>query len=121
MAKKKADVNKSLEIRNFMESNPKAKPREVVAALKDRGIDVSAQFVSTVKSNSMKTGAAPKRRGRPAGSTKRAAVAAKPAASRKSAGSVSVDSLLKVKRVVKELGSIEETKAALATLEQLAD
>jgi hypothetical protein len=120
MAKKKADVNKSLEIRTFMESNPKAKPREVVAALKERGIDVSAQFVSTVKSNSVK-GVGTKRRGRPAGSTKRAAAAAKPAATRKSGGSVSVDSLLKVKRVVKELGSIEETKAALATLEQLAD
>ncbi len=120
MAKKKSEVNKSLEIRTFMENNPKAKPREVVAALKDRGIEVSAQFVSTVKSNSIKTGGT-KRRGRPLGSTKRAAVAAKPAASRKSGDSVSVQSLLKVKRVVKELGSIEETKAALATLEQLAE
>ena len=121
MAKKKADVNKSLEIRNYMTDNPKAKPRDVVAALKDRGIEVSAQFVSTVKSTSKKKGPA-KRRGRPVGSTnKKAAAMTKPVAARKPGDKVSVQSLLKLKRVVKEIGSIEEAKAALATLEQLSD
>lgn len=120
MAKKKADVNKSWEIRSYMADNPKAKPRDVVAALKDRGIDVSAQFVSTVKSTSKKKGPA-KRRGRPVGSTKKAPALTKTVSARKPGETVSVQSLLKLKRVVKELGSIEEAKAALATLEQLAD
>lgn len=117
MAKKKADVNKSAEIRTYMDNHPKAKPRDVVAALKTKGVDVSAQFVSTVKANSKK-GVGTGRRGRPSGSGKKASVV--PAAAKRR-DQVSVQSLLKLKSVIKEIGSIEETKAALATLEKLAE
>ena len=119
MAKKNAEVNKSLEIRSYMNENPKAKPREVVDALKEKGVDVSAQFVSTVKSNSKKS-VGVKRRGRPVGSTKKTPAAGK-AVTAKGGETVSVQSLLKLKRVVEEIGSIEEAKAALSTLERLSD
>lgn len=115
MAKKSA-VNKSQAIRDYMKANPKAKPRDVVSAMSAKGIKVSAQFVSTVKSTSKKSGGAPKRRGRPAGSTSKAG---KKATSTGGA-TVSVDALLKMKRVVEDFGSIEEAKSALQTLERLA-
>jgi hypothetical protein len=119
MAKKKGEVNKSLEIREYLAANPKAKPKEVVDAMSQKGIDVSAQFVSTVKSTSKKKGTA-KRRGRPAGAKNKTTRTAAAPAHQKSDDTVSVDSLLKLKKVVEEIGSIDEAKSALSTLERLA-
>jgi hypothetical protein len=119
MAKKKTGTNKSLAIRDYLASHPGAKPKEIVDALNSKGIKVSAQFVSTVKTNSKKRGPA-KRRGRPVGSTNKTSAARKSAAVGRSADTVSVSSLIKLKRVVEEIGSIEEAKSALDTLEKLA-
>ncbi len=66
MAKKDAP-NKSKAIRDYLTKNPGAMPKEVVAALKEQGIDVKANVVSVTKSN-MKGGSKKKaRRGRTAG------------------------------------------------------
>ncbi|MCD0459603.1 hypothetical protein [Roseiconus lacunae] len=118
MAKKSSGPNKSLEIRNYLGKNPNAKPREIVDAMKAKGIEVSAQFVSTVKSTSKKTGSAPRKPGRPAGTTKAATATRRPAAS-STGDKISVDSLIRLKAVVEELG-IEETRVALSTLEKLS-
>ncbi len=125
MAKKKSSgVNKSQAIRDYCEANPSAKPMEVAEAMKAQGIDVNAQFVSTVKSNSKKskkTG----RRGRPAGvSAKQGAPAKKagrPAASRSRNGELSLDSLINAKKLVEELGGVENARNAISVLEQLMD
>ncbi|TWT74934.1 hypothetical protein [Allorhodopirellula solitaria] len=127
MAKKKSSgVNKSQAIRDYYAANPTAKPMEVADAMKAQGIDVNAQFVSTVKSNSKKskkTG----RRGRPPGSTaKKSSVAKKagrPPASKAKANSdeVSLDSLINAKRLVEEMGGVENARNALSVLEQLMD
>lgn len=42
-------VNKSAAIREYLGTNSEAKPKEIVAALKERGIDVSPNMVSIVK------------------------------------------------------------------------
>lgn len=128
MAKKNSSgVNKSQAIRDYYADNPEAKPIEVAEAMKAQGIDVNAQFVSTVKSNakkSKKTG----RRGRPAGvSAKVAAPAAKklgrpPAAkARTNSGEVSLDSLINAKKLVEEMGGAENARNAISVLEQLMD
>ncbi|WP_230255752.1 hypothetical protein [Rhodopirellula halodulae] len=97
---------------------------EVAAELGKKGIDVTPAFVSTVKSTTMgksakksarksaakspaakKTGA---KRGRPAGSTSKAA-----------SNEVSLDSLLQVKKIVEEMGSVQDAKNALTALEKL--
>ncbi|TWU10711.1 hypothetical protein [Allorhodopirellula heiligendammensis] len=127
MAKKKSSgVNKSQAIREYCAANPEAKPLEVAEAMKAIGIDVNAQFVSTVKSNSKKskkTG----RRGRPAGvSAKKAAPAKKlgrPAASkaRSNSGEVSLDSLINAKKLVEEMGGVDNARNAISVLEQLMD
>jgi len=50
-------VNKSEEIRNYLRTAPadKRMPKDVVAALKEKGIDVGNAYVSIVKSKLMPT------------------------------------------------------------------
>lgn len=127
MAKKKSNgVNKSQAIRDYYDANPAAKPMEVAEAMNAQGIDVNAQFVSTVKSNSKKskkTG----RRGRPAGVSAKTAAPAKklgrPAAtkSRVGSGEISLDSLINAKKLVEELGGVENARKTIGVLEQLMD
>lgn len=124
MAKRSDGPNKSAAIREYLDSNPDAKPREIVDALKAQGVDVTPAFVSTIKSKSGAASAPKKRRGRPA----RAAAAprtqrrtAKPAATRapRSNDSVSVDSLIRAKKLAEELGGVEKARAALSALEKI--
>ena len=71
MAKKKsAGVNKSQLIRDYMAANPDASPKAVAEAMSAQGVVVSAQFVSTTKSNAKKAaGKKPGKRGpKPKGS-----------------------------------------------------
>ena len=56
MAKKTNGPNKSQAIRDYYAANPEAKPKQVVEALAAQGVDVSAAFVSTIKSTSMTKG-----------------------------------------------------------------
>jgi hypothetical protein len=125
MAKKTAGPSKSQSIRDYYEANPSAKPAQVAEALQARGIDVSAAFVSTIRSTSKKKKKGAKR-GRPPGSTSstKSAMATKkrgrpPGAASAAASHVSIDSLLKAKQMVESVGSIDEARAALAALEKL--
>lgn len=117
MAKRKAGgVNKSQSIRDYHNAHPKHKPKQIAAELGTQGIEVSPQFVSTILSTSKK-----KRRigkpGRPRGSKS----TGRGRARKTSGGSreVSIDSLVKVKEIVKEMGGIENARAALTALEKL--
>lgn len=126
MAKKKSDVNKSFEIREYYAANPKAKPLEVVAAMKEKGIDVNAQFVSTVKSNAKKKKTV-RRSARAATASKKAAPAKKPgrkpgrkpAAASTEGGEVTFDSLIKAKQLIDEMGGVDNARSALSAYEQL--
>jgi hypothetical protein len=52
MAKsKKESVNKSQAIRDALEAHPDKSPSEIAESLKAKGLDVNAQYVSTIKSN----------------------------------------------------------------------
>lgn len=130
MAKKSSGPNKSQAIREYYESNPGAKPMEVSTALKAQGVDVTPAFVSTIRSTSKKKKVG--RPGRPTGSTKRGRKAGRPAkastkavrststsSAKKSSDNVSIDSLLKAKQMVADVGSINEARSALAALEKL--
>ncbi|MEM6473292.1 MAG: hypothetical protein AAF802_27270 [Planctomycetota bacterium] len=120
MAKKKrSGVSKSQAIRDYMDANPTAKPKDVAEALTAKGYDVTPNYVSMIKFQTKKKSGKTKRRGRPAGSTSKAAATNKSTVS--SSDTVSVDSLIKLKEAVKAVGSIEEARAALTALEKLAD
>ena len=49
MAKAKTEVSKSESIREFLTENPKAKAKEVVAALAEKGVKVNEGLVYAVK------------------------------------------------------------------------
>lgn len=127
MAKKTNGPNKSQAIRDYYAANPEAKPKQVVEALAAQGVDVSAAFVSTIKSTSLtkgsrKTGAKRGPRSVKAGSestTSRSS--ARGAASRRSEGTVSIESLVKAKGLVKELGGLDNAISTLEALKRLAD
>lgn len=123
MAKKKSGgPNKSAAIRDYVTANPEAKPPEIVAAMKAQGIDVSTAFVSTVKSKTVGKSAKKKGRkkaGRPKGTTKAAVAAAPAARSSNGQSNVSVDQLLKAKKLVGDLGGVSQARAALEALERI--
>ncbi len=47
----KVKVNKSAAVREVLAKNRNAKPSEIVAALKEKGIEISRGFASVAKSN----------------------------------------------------------------------
>ncbi|MEM9365929.1 MAG: hypothetical protein AAGD07_08020 [Planctomycetota bacterium] len=124
MAKKKSSgVNKSVAIRTYKTENPDAKPKEIQAALAKDGINIATSFISTVLSQAGMTSRGGTKRGRrktarkPA---KQAVTSAKRAASVGTGSSeVSLDSLIRVKKIVEEMGSVENAQNALKALDKL--
>lgn len=47
-----AKVNKSAAVREYLKGHKQARPKEIVAALKERGIDVSPNMVSMIRAQS---------------------------------------------------------------------
>lgn len=122
MAKKKNSVNKSQEIRDYYSANPKAKPLQVVAAMKAKGIEVNAQFVSTVKSNAKKKSPRATASTKTAVSAKKSSVSKRPGRKPATTGSVvTFDSLIKAKALIAEMGGVEEARNAIAAYEELVD
>ena len=111
MATKKK-FNKSEEIRTYAKANPGASAKEIVAALKKKGIDVSAPTVATVKS---KAGLTKKRKGK---STRTKSVKSSTRSSR-SASPMSVELLCAAKSLAVKAGSMESAIAALRALEKI--
>lgn len=114
MAKSKEEVNKSQAIRDALRANRDKTPLEIAEMLTAKGIEVNAQYVSTIKSNMRKTSKAVRkvRRGiRQAGRKNRLN------------GASEFGSGLKVIKAAVELlktaGGIEQAKAALATVEEI--
>ncbi len=127
MAKKTNGPNKSQAIRDYYAANPEAKPKQVVEALAAQGVDVSPAFVSTIKSTSMtkgsrKTGGKRGPRAAKAGTESTSRPSTRGAApARRSEGTVSIDSLVKAKGLVKELGGLDNAISTLEALKRLAD
>lgn len=110
-------VNKSAEIRGtFRSLGKQARPKDVVAALAEKGITVSSAQVSMVRFN-MKA----KKAARKAAAPAVVAPTSKPIATRsKSTSAISGQDLIEAKRLADELGGVERLKAALDVLAQLA-
>jgi hypothetical protein len=53
---KKEAVNKSQAIRDALQAHPEKSPSEIADGLKAKGLDVNAQYVSTIKSNAKTKG-----------------------------------------------------------------
>lgn len=119
MAKKSGGPNKSQAIRDYYAAHPNAKPKEISAELKKAGVDVTPAFISTIRSTSI---------GKKKKTTKTSSAKASPAKTAsakapasKGGASISIESLLKAKGMVKELGGIDAAIATLTALKRLAD
>ena len=109
-SKGKSVVSGSESIRQFLAKHPGAMPGEIEEGLKAEGISVSRGLISNVKygGGSKKS---KKKRGR------RAVLHV--AARKAPAVGVTIEQLLEVKRTADSLGSAEQLRRALETLEQL--
>ena len=112
MAKKKAksSINKSQAIRDYLAKKPKAAPKEVIAALKENGVEVSVGLVSNVKYSKK----------RPKKAVKKKVSVKTVAARRLAVASLSVADLLEVKKLADQMGGVKTVRQALDTLEQLS-
>ncbi|MHB1033578.1 MAG: hypothetical protein ACYC35_06550 [Pirellulales bacterium] len=106
MARPKTKVNKSQAIRDYLQTDPGAMPKVVVAALKAQGIEVDPRVVSAIK---FKMSAKKPKRGRKPKS-------AKPAKKR---AAISADDLVQMKQLADKLGGLNAAKRALDVLDSL--
>ncbi|QEG22396.1 hypothetical protein [Mariniblastus fucicola] len=109
MAKRK--VNKSQQIREYVGANRTASAKEVVDALKQKGVKVTAAMVANVKS---KAGLTRNRRGRP--SSNGTAKVGRPA---KTKTDIALDTLIEAKRFVAKVGSAQKAVDVIRALEKL--
>jgi len=104
MAKRsKSNVNKSQAIRDYVSSNPGAKPKEIAVALAAQGVDVTPAFVSTLKSNAKRNAGKVGRRGRP----------------RAAAGDFGIESLVQAKKLADKMGGVAQARQALNALAKI--
>ncbi|MBC8876703.1 MAG: hypothetical protein H8E44_45320 [Planctomycetes bacterium] len=109
MAKKKARVNKSQAIRDFIAANPDAAPKDVESALGKKGIKVSSGLVCTVRANA---------KGKPKKVAAKKTVAAKKAPA---SDEISLGALLGAKKLAQQLGGVDAANKAINALAQLTD
>lgn len=96
---------KTQAVRDYITANPTAATNDVVAALKATGMKVSKPMIYAVKA---KLGTTPKKRGRKKGSV-----------ARKNGQMISLDMLIKAKKMVEQFGSVEKAKEAMDALAKL--
>jgi hypothetical protein len=102
--REKPGGTKKQAVRDYVTANPDVSPKDAAAALKQQGIDVSPNTVSTVRWELKKR-------------KKAAAPVAAPAAV--PGDQVSLSALLEAKKLIQKLGSIGQAKQAIAALAQL--
>lgn len=118
MARKKGSPNKTAAIKEFYQENPNASPSEAAAKLTEKGLEITPQYVSTIKS---KLGLGSSGNGRRGGRPARAASApAAGAAARKGGASIAYESLVEAKKFVQSVGDVERARRALDAYASLA-
>ena len=119
MAKKKSQgPSKSQAVRDYLTGNPSATASVVIPELAQRGINVSVALVSQVKKRMKQAGQLDGQNleGQKAATKKSAA---KKAAPKKSAKTLTADDLVEAKKLVDELGGMDQARQALEYLEEL--
>jgi hypothetical protein len=116
MARKTASgVNKSQAVRDYLAKNPGATPNQIVAGLKDQGVDVSVGLASNVKyTMGKRRGKVRRRRMSVAQATNGGGRRGRPSMA------LSMDDLLATKQLVTKVGSAAKVRKALEVLDQLS-
>lgn len=122
MAKKRGRrrVNKSERIREYLDQeNPAATPSEIVEAMRGKGVKVNKSLAANVKYSSAKRGSRGGRKKIAARRGTRAASAVRRTGRRGTAAALSAGDLFEAKKLVDQLGGIDEARRAIDALEQL--
>lgn len=107
-----APVNKTQAVREYLAKHRTATPKEISAALKAQGVEVSSTYVSGIKCQV----------NRKPGSRKQAKPAPAPeAVPAVPSDAVSLGLLQKAKKLAAQLGGVKAAKAAIDALSQLMD
>jgi len=117
MAKKKPKANKTQVIKEYLAANPHTAPKDVAAALNEQGLDVTPNYVSTIKTNMKSKG-----KGKKVAAKKKVVVRKKVAPKKQAASDeISLSALLEAKKLAGKLGGVEQAKNAISALAQLTD
>jgi hypothetical protein len=114
MAKSKEETNKSQAIRDALRANRDKTPIEIAELLKTKGVEVNAQYVSTIKSNMRKTSKAVRKVRR--GIQRAGRRSHLNGVSQFGKGLHVINAAVELLKVA---GGIEEAKAALSTVEEI--
>jgi hypothetical protein len=116
MARKRAGgASKSELIRTTSAENPSAGPTEIAKLIETaHSVSVSPAMVSTVLSQDRTRGGKPAKRGRPPKSA--AKTTRKKAGAKEGRSDLSIETLLRVKKLADEMGGVNEAKKALDAL-----
>lgn len=124
MAKRKGP-NKSEAIREYYYAKPDAKPKEIVAALRKKGISVTAQQVSTCRMNAIKSGLIvdPDSRVKPRKDVLRGAkrVTKRSRLGNASTAEISIEDLVAAKRLVAQMGGLDKARDTITALSKILD
>jgi len=104
--------NKTQAVKDYMTANPDAKPKDISAALKEQGIDVTPSYASNIKSTSGKKGGGRKKtRGKPG---------PKPRSAGSNGRAFDVTAIRSAAEFIKAAGGIKNARTALDAAEEIA-
>ena len=113
---KSGGVNRSQAVRDYLTAHPGAKPKEIMSALKAKGISLSMSLVNAIKYAKRK--GSPKSSGRPVGRPPGKRLGRPPAAAKN--GDLRAGDLIAAKAFVTRVGGAESARRALDLLAQLS-
>jgi hypothetical protein len=127
MAKKKSQgVNKSQAVHDYLTEHPDATASTILPALAERGIDVSVALVGQIKQRMKKSGESGSGESRAKKKAVKKKVVGRKAMAKKTtatsspaAKALTADDLMEAKKLVDELGGIDQAREALKYLEEL--
>lgn len=111
----KRGVNKTAEIMAACKANPKAGPTEIAETLKKKGVDVTAAYVSSVK-----TARKQKRKGKGRKKSRATKQTRTTGRNGHAGDTFSMNDLLEAKKLVDRLGGIEQARNAVQALAKLS-
>lgn len=124
--KKSGSASKSQAVRDYLAKHPEATASTIRPALAKRGIDVSVALVGQIKQRMKNAGepgassAPPKKKAAKRKNARKKTAANKTvAASRPTSNTLTADDLMEAKKLVDELGGIDQARKALLYLEEL--
>ena len=109
MAKKK--INKTQAVLDYLKDHPGAGSTEIAAALTKKGIKITANYVSNIKTKS--------RTAKKAAKKKEVAVEAPVVTEKKPADTITLEQVRKVAQTIKTLGGYQRMTEVLAVIKEL--